>query len=1556
MQLLAQYSTTSDNTSIVVPLSQGSTPGLSVVAIVNSFAVANIAGWTKTQLAIGATEQSLYILPAASHTVSLNNVTVNLNVAAGASVLIFEDDIYNSTLSYVGNATGDTANPAWGTAAHPSNKSQVTMGFLFGASTTNANIDITISSWNYGATFGDTGSSSGSSIGNTRLYGVYEERSRTGFVAQTSGTWASADIKLGGLIGYYKITSATSTHSILDSSNMSGTHSEHTDGTPSVEVGNVFYRYGSAPGWYDNSQVVGARIYLDAGLTLPAGNFTVNAYSNAAGIANNGSSLTSFGTLSATYTANVSTLSTGWNEIYFPTPFDMPANNGCVPITIQFVGNPAYYLVISGFPNKGTSIGAYDGTKLVLSEDGTIGYSQSVYRLGSTYAQSVLTYPVDILMSGTYNNILTKSKGSISLNADLGDTTPVNDTVTISTSDASGVTITHSYNAAWLNVTPSSGTEPIDFTVSVDPTGLDEGVYNDTITFSGSGYDDITLNVQFTIVATYVGRIAIENAHMGNSDHGQYVVGNGVVGYLGFAKQFSVNAGNTIDFAVDGVNAATIDIYRVGHYNNAHFRKLATLTNTPTAQSGGVTIANSNGATSMAAWSTTASWSVPSNTVSGLFIGTVKDSIGDPKSWIPFVVRNDSVDADIVIKLSDSTWAAAYNYFGDQGTEKTGKSVYGSGGPLGTIGTRSYAVSYDRPIVSRGPTASDPVINHWDNHESSLIDWIEKNGYNVKYISSYDLDQQHVTDVLGNAKILLCAGHDEYWSQEMWDNAAAFRNTGKHLIFMSGNEVFWRIRYTDAGRVVWCYKDTANGGVAIDPVSWTGTWSDIRRPDDYTPQHYMTGTFFRMNNSPAKNVTIVGADYSTSPFWRDTPVELGSDITLNSLIGFEADDHALPNAGGVLLGETTVNIDGSYADIDGEDYGGNGDLHWGIACFYATPTSGMTVGFGTCQWMWGLSNWHRRESGTLVANVNARQAMHNLLYDMTCSAETIDSDVTEPTPVALSTYGAAYAGVSITPSSVVYPDNLTASSVVDPQNYALGLKFKAMANASVSRIYMWKESAQDMAPTTAYLLNMSTQTILDTVNVDWGVETGWVYAEFLNPVNILKGDIYAACILIPSAFDYTFSQAWFKVPLNEGPIMAFGSVYKISATATTTGLLSIDNSYGIDVLTSSPITSSLVLGGTNETFIKAYLGSNIVDSIYLGSNLLFGSGSPPTSSYQTHSIFDTWPLTQTRHTDGGTSSIIMAQGFYLGAVSATKGWGVSGGRIHIPTGESANLPSTVTLSLFTASLGSLPNLQSVPLRTATANVVDGWVEATWEPYEVLDGTVEYAWISADFGDTAYIYSTNTLPAGDVQASDGSFAYFVRTDGGAFSSDGGATVLSSGFYGIDIIFVEGATKYNSIFNAWPVVGGTTDSPLSTGVEFTLSQQATLESVRFFSTSSTAQRDCGIWDVTGNSWVVTGSVTPDGTNNKWVDAPMTATLEAGKRYKAIVFHSDGSYKANGNYFGSNDITSGIITVLGNTNATNGNGTYSYGASLSNTTSTFGGANYWIDVVVSYNNTPV
>jgi len=506
------------------------------------------------------------------------------------------------------------------------------------------------------------------------------------------------------------------------------------------------------------------------------------------------------------------------------------------------------------------------------------------------------------------------------------------------------------------------------------------------------------------------GTFSKNDMHPG-SQHGDLQV-------AGFARQISVNVGETVEFCVTG-RSTVIRIFRVGWYGGTPFREVAQISNTMLDQPNGDYIPGGHGGTTMTSWAVTASWDVPVDAVSGIYMAMIRNEGNTDAFYATFVVRDDDAEADIIYKTSDTTWGAAYNHWGLLVDPEAGKNIYGSGTGVGNIMDRATVASYHRPVITRGTV----MQTYWWACELPLICFLERNGFSVKYVSSVDLDKQGVP-LLQKGQVFLSSGHDEYWSQGMRDAVEDWRdNHAGRSVFMSGNEVFWRVRFEYIGDEVrmHCYKDTMPGpteagaraaGSPFDPVSWTGTWMDTRWPE-HRDGALLTGTKFGMNGIYDYDVVIPQNPYGGLKVWGGSSLVDGQ-INLTRVLGFEA-DHLHPTQPGEsvkILAAYTRAAPGGLSDANGENYNIPGNIEWGIISQRYTG-GGLTVGFGTCQWAWALDANHDRGAGTLVST-DAQQFTVNLLRDMGATPETLMSGVQLMSQNSLNEYGfvpGAVAGV-----------------------------------------------------------------------------------------------------------------------------------------------------------------------------------------------------------------------------------------------------------------------------------------------------------------------------------------------------------------------------------------------------------------------------------------------------------------------------------------------------------------------------------------------------------------
>lgn len=513
-----------------------------------------------------------------------------------------------------------------------------------------------------------------------------------------------------------------------------------------------------------------------------------------------------------------------------------------------------------------------------------------------------------------------------------------------------------------------------------------------------------------TALAATPNKIVLENMKQGNPISEWGIVGDGDGNIQGFATQISTNLGQTVDFkiATDSTDYR-IEIYRLGYYSGDGARKVATIdVNLAQAQVQPHPIVDmSRGLIDCGNWSVSASWTIPDDMVSGVYIAKLVREDGTAgSSHIPFIVRDDSSTSDIVFQTSDTTWQA-YNAWG-------GASLYYGQVPvdpndiigymppncncgLTAIG-RASAVSYNRPFI----TNTSPAGGTHDfifGAEHSAIRWLEQNGYDVSYISGVDASRNG--SLILNHEAFLSVGHDEYWSAEQRGNVEAARDSGVDLAFWSGNECYWKVRWETSidgngtpYRTMVCYKET--WGTSTDPSdTGTGTWRDPRFADPgQEPENSLTGTMFTVDSYRQDTITIP-YDYSNLRFWRNTDVanlQPGQTYSLvQNLLGYEWDSDVengfRPN-GLINLSLSTVSVD-TYL----RDYGtsiGSADVTHSLT-MYRADSGALVFGAGTVFWSWGLDSNH--EGAATPTDPNVQQAMVNMFADMGIQPQTLDASL-----------------------------------------------------------------------------------------------------------------------------------------------------------------------------------------------------------------------------------------------------------------------------------------------------------------------------------------------------------------------------------------------------------------------------------------------------------------------------------------------------------------------------------------------------------------------------------
>src|SRR5262249_28930642 len=152
------------------------------------------------------------------------------------------------------------------------------------------------------------------------------------------------------------------------------------------------------------------------------------------------------------------------------------------------------------------------------------------------------------------------------------------------------------------------------------------------------------------------------------------------------------------------------------------------------------------------------------------------------------VVRQRASHSAMLVQVPVNTWEA-YNGWG-------GKSLY----PFSSTDSRqAVRVSFNRPFDWSLPGAQGPL--RWG---PPLVRVIERNGYDASYQS--DVVTSFRPKSLLRHRLVVVAGHDEYWTKRMRDAFDAARDAGVNLAFMGANDAYWQVRLQNRGRWVFTYK------------------------------------------------------------------------------------------------------------------------------------------------------------------------------------------------------------------------------------------------------------------------------------------------------------------------------------------------------------------------------------------------------------------------------------------------------------------------------------------------------------------------------------------------------------------------------------------------------------------------------------------------------------------------------------------------------------------------------------------------------------------------------
>ena len=332
---------------------------------------------------------------------------------------------------------------------------------------------------------------------------------------------------------------------------------------------------------------------------------------------------------------------------------------------------------------------------------------------------------------------------------------------------------------------------------------------------------------------------------------------------------------------------------------------------------------------------------MPPDWTTGIYLAKFTDANGK-QTYAPFDVRGNS--HSLYVAVTPDTTYAAYNDWGGYSLYQAGEDVaLNEAAKL----PRAMRVSFDRPYTV--DDGSSQVLAF----EADAIHWLERQGYDLSYISDVDLHEKPAQ--LLDHRAFLSLGHDEYWTKEMRDGVEHARDSGVGLAFLGADADYWQMRFEpdSAGRpdrTIVCYKVlTANKDLAHDPIFGkdnTRVTSQWRDPILARPENALIGVMFSDLTHRQQGFPWTLSPLAKSALLDGTGLRPGQPYGCG-LVGYEWDrvfaNGATP-AGLQVLGASHTVDDNNIPDS-------------GNTTYYIAPSGAMVFATGSIYWTLALDNY-----------------------------------------------------------------------------------------------------------------------------------------------------------------------------------------------------------------------------------------------------------------------------------------------------------------------------------------------------------------------------------------------------------------------------------------------------------------------------------------------------------------------------------------------------------------------------------------------------------------------
>jgi N,N-dimethylformamidase len=259
-------------------------------------------------------------------------------------------------------------------------------------------------------------------------------------------------------------------------------------------------------------------------------------------------------------------------------------------------------------------------------------------------------------------------------------------------------------------------------------------------------------------------------------------------------------------------------------------------------------------------WPVTHSFTLPAEAIPGIYVGRLSSN-GVKLFDITFVVRSAASSerqAPLLVVCSTSTWLAynrEFNLFSLYDPHPSGQFSYHSG-------------------LKMPWSSADPYLLYGGNGYSHLVGaerhlhvWLEQMGIGFDVIP----DSEVSASTLSAYKVVLVAGHSEYWTKTACDALKGYIGAGGKLISASGNTMCWRVTYD---------SETMEARRKL-PGGTENTWFG----EQYHEHDKLSGGSLREAGTPAWQITgldTIGYGNSNSTSFNAYTAKLPNHVFLQS--------------------------------------------------------------------------------------------------------------------------------------------------------------------------------------------------------------------------------------------------------------------------------------------------------------------------------------------------------------------------------------------------------------------------------------------------------------------------------------------------------------------------------------------------------------------------------------------------------------------------------------------------------------------------------------------------